>query len=453
MKIHFIAIGGSIMHNLAIDMHKKGYTVSGSDDFFYEPSKSRLQKYNLLPKETGWFPHKITPDLDAVILGMHARIDNPELLKAQEINLKIYSFPEYMFEQAKNKKRIVIAGSHGKTTVTAMILHVLKNLNYKSDYLVGSQIEGFEEMVQVRDENTLAVYEGDEYFSSPLDKKSKFLHYHPHILVLTGISWDHMNVFPTFNEYVRVFENLLFSLSKESILFYDQEDEHIKNIILNKQCVAKMIPYNYHPFEIVENKTFLLFDGHKIPIQIFGKHNLSNLSVAKQVCLSLGITEDQFYQQISTFSGAAKRLELVINNENSFIYRDFAHAPSKVMATVQAVKSQYPNKKIIACLELHTYSSLNADFLPQYKNTLSEADYSFVFFDKRVLQNKKLSDLSAEYVKKCFNNQNVNVFNDRQKMEEAIISLKSKNCVYVFMSSGDFNGMEIKKLSQNLLVE
>ncbi|RMG83047.1 MAG: hypothetical protein D6714_10410, partial [Bacteroidetes bacterium] len=376
MTIHLIALGGAVMHNLALALHHNGHQVTGSDDEFYEPSRSRLAHAGLLPEKTGWHPDRITPDLDAVILGMHARADNPELRKAQDLGLPIYSFPAFIHDFAKDKQRVVIAGSHGKTTTTAMILHVLNYWGKKFDYLVGAQLNGFERMVQLSDAPVI-ILEGDEYLSSALDPRPKFVHYRPHIAVLTGIAWDHMNVFPTFENYVSQFELLLESMEKGGTLFFYGPDPEIRQLLQRNSADIIATPYRAFNYKNTGGQAAILrFGLPYVPLKVFGQHNLSNLKAAHLVCLELGITDDQFFEAIQSFEGAAKRLDLFYEDkENDFsVYKDFAHAPSKVRATVSAVKEQYPNRQLTACLELHTYSSLNQDFLPQYQNTLDLAD-------------------------------------------------------------------------------
>src|SRR6056297_1247372 len=372
MHVHFIAIGGSAMHNLAIALKKKGYHVTGSDDQIFEPSKSRLDRAEILPKEIGWNPDNITKDLDAVILGMHARNDNPELQKARELKLKIYSYPEYLYEQTKNKTRIVIGGSHGKTTITSIIMHVFKFHGIPFDYMVGSQLKGFETMVNLESDNKLAVFEGDEYLSSPLDSRPKFHHYKPNIAVISGIAWDHINVFPSFEKYMQQFNRFIDTIVNNGTLIYYEQDQTIQKILKNKHINYK--PYSAHPSIIKNQKTYLRTKEKEIPVKFFGTHNMENLEAARLVCNETGIHNDEFYDAIETFEGAAKRLERIEKNKHFSLYKDFAHAPSKVKATVQALKEQYHKNKLIAILELHTYSSLNKDFLSEYSGSMNMAD-------------------------------------------------------------------------------
>jgi UDP-N-acetylmuramate: L-alanyl-gamma-D-glutamyl-meso-diaminopimelate ligase len=446
MRVHFIAIGGAVMHNLAIALHKKGYIVSGSDDEIFEPSRSRLESYGILPKKQGWYPASLTKEIDAVILGMHAKADNPELLKARELGLKIMSFPEYLYEQTKNKKRIVIAGSHGKTTTTAMIMHVLRLRGIKFDYMVGSLIDGFETMVGLSDEAEIAVFEGDEYLTSALDKRPKFHLYMPDIAVLNGIAWDHMNVFPTFGNYVDQFRIFTDKISEGGSLIYFDGDPEVKKIALASEKNIKKIPYKVHGY--FQNKTGFYAATHNrvVPVKIFGEHNMQNLSAAREVCLAVGVSEDDFYDAIISFEGTSRRLQKLKECDRGVIYSDFAHSPSKVKASVEAVAARYPGRTVIVCLELHTYSSLNSEFLPLYKGTLADATEGFVYFNPHALELKKLEYLSSEAVAKAFGGENVSVYNDSEKLFASIKSRNYNSPVYLFMSSGDFNGFDLNSL-------
>ena len=396
MQIHFIAIGGSAMHNLALALHQKGYLITGSDDTIHEPSKSRLADKGLLPLKMGWFPKKITSKLDAVILGMHAKIDNPELLEAQELGLKIYSYPEFLYEQSKNKTRVVIGGSHGKTTITSMILHVMNYHNINVDYMVGAQLDGFDRMVHLTSDNEFIVLEGDEYLSSPIDRRPKFHLYQPHIALLSGIAWDHINVFPTFENYTEQFKIFVDSVIHGGMMVYFTGDNLVKEIVENSKNPIKKYAYDTIPHIIENGITYLLSDEGKIPLQIFGKHNMQNLAGAQWICQLMGVDQNSFLEAISSFSGASKRLEKLAENNNSVLFKDFAHSPSKVQATVNAVKSQYPGKKLLACLELHTYSSLNATFLKDYKDTLNQADEAVVFYSPHAVSIKELEEVTEQ---------------------------------------------------------
>jgi UDP-N-acetylmuramate: L-alanyl-gamma-D-glutamyl-meso-diaminopimelate ligase len=446
MRIHFIAIGGAVMHNLAIALHKKGYSVTGSDDEIFEPSKSRLLQYGILPENYGWDPVRITGDIDTVILGMHAKPDNPELLRAREIGLKIMSFPEYLYEQTKNKKRIVVAGSHGKTTTTAMIMHVFRFLGIEFDYMVGSLIDGFETMVGLSHNSKIAVFEGDEYLTSTLDRRPKFHLYMPDIAILNGIAWDHMNVFPTFENYTEQFKIFVSKISENGTLIFFDGDDEVKKIVQSAGKDLRMIPYKIHGY--LQNKTGFYGATHNriVPLKIFGEHNMQNLSAAKEACLAAGISEDDFYAAIQSFEGTSKRLQKLKENSKGIIYLDFAHSPSKVKATVEAVVSRYPGRDVIACLELHTYSSLSTDFLPQYEGTLKSASAAFVYFNPHAIALKKLDPISKDTVFKAFGGNNILVFDNSEEMFSQIKKQKDNNPVYLFMSSGDFDGFDLNTI-------
>ncbi len=439
------------MHNLALCLRNKGYKVTGSDDEIFEPAASNLAKYGLLPEKTGWFPEKIHKGLDAVILGMHARADNPELLKATEAGVSIYSFPAYVYEQIKDKKRVVIAGSHGKTTITSMILHVLKTLEKDFDYLVGSKIKGFDLMVKLTHEAPVAILEGDEYLSSALDKTPKFLSYKPHIALVSGIAWDHINVFPTFDEYVDQFRKFITSIEKEGTLIYNEEDEIVKQLAAESRADVRKLPYRTPNFEIINNRTVLKSDGNSFPLEIIGRHNLQNLEGARLVCEGIGIPKQVFLQSIQNFTGASKRLELVFRNYDSVIYKDFAHSPSKLKATLNAVKEQFPQRKLVACMELHTYSSLNPEFLKQYEGTMDQADVAVVYYNRHTLELKKMSGITPEIVKASFNNRNLKVFTDKASLLEFLRSLTWKQTNLLMMSSGNFDGLDWEELGTWLI--
>ena len=451
MKVHFISIGGSAMHNLAIALHLKGYQVTGSDDEIFDPAKSRLEKYDLLPKSIGWHPEKIDQTLDAVILGMHARIDNPELLKAKELGIKIYSYPEYLYEQSKNKKRVVIGGSHGKTTITAMILHVLNHLGIDTDYMVGAQLEGFDVMVKLSENAPYIIIEGDEYLTSPIDLRPKFHVYKPNIALISGIAWDHINVFPTFENYVEQFQIFADLIERNGTLVYCEEDIEVAKVAKKIRKDIQGIAYKTPEYLIEDGKTCLLKSSKKIPLRIFGQHNLVNLEGAKNVCLQLGISEDNFYDAIQSFGGASKRLELIKQNADTSIYKDFAHSPSKLKATIHAVKEQFPNRKLIACVELHTFSSLTKEFLKQYKNTMEEADIAIVYFNPHTIEHKKLSPISEIDIKETFGREDLFVFTDSKKIEIFLKNQEWKEKTLLMMSSGNFDGINFSSLSNALI--
>ncbi|MDP1728085.1 MAG: Mur ligase family protein [Bacteroidota bacterium] len=448
MQIHFISIGGAVMHNMAIALHKKGYQVTGSDDEIYEPAASRLQKYGLMPKTFGWDTDNIHAGLDAIILGMHARKDNPEMLRAQELGLKIYSFPEYMYEQTKDKLRIVVGGSHGKTTTTAMILHVLHYFNLEFDYLVGSQLAGFETMVGLSNTSRIAVFEGDEYLTSALDLRPKFHVYQAQVGIITGIAWDHINVFPTFENYLYQFEKFIKDLPKEGCIIYCADDAEVKKLLDETEISAEKIPYHTPAFEIHEGHATLTnieYDGslHKIPLMVFGTHNFQNMMAAKHACIKAGITVAQFYEAIQSFKGTSNRLETIHEDARSMIIRDFAHAPSKLKATVNAVRELYPERKLIAIYELHTFSSLNKDFLPHYKDSLGKADVRAVLFSKHALEIKKMPMLDSEEVASGFG-EDVSVFTDKNELRKFIERHYTGNENLLLMSSGTFDGMDLE---------
>ena len=449
MNIHFIAIGGSAMHNLAIALHNKGYQVSGSDDTIHNPSKSRLEKYGLLPNQFGWFPEKINDSLDVIILGMHAKIDNPELLKAQELGLKIYSYPEFLYEQSKDKTRVVIGGSHGKTTITSMILHVLNYHGREVDYMVGAQLDGFETMVHLTEENEFMVLEGDEYLSSPIDRRPKFHLYKPNIALLSGIAWDHINVFPTFDNYTEQFSIFTDSLVNGGIMVYNEGDVEVKKVVESSSNSIKKYPYNL-PKHLIENGiTYLQTSEGDLPLEIFGNHNLENLAGAKWICQHMGIDEDDFYEAIASFKGASKRLEKIAENSSTVVFKDFAHSPSKVAATTKAVKEQYVNREVIACLELHTYSSLNAEFLAEYKGALDNADKAVVFYSPHAVEIKKLKEVTEEQIAKAFEREDLIIYTNPAEFKEYLFSQKFDNIALVLMSSGNYGGLdfdEVKKL-------
>ncbi len=449
-KVHFIAIGGSAMHNLALALHQKGYIVSGSDDEIFEPSRTRLEKAGILPTTIGWFPEKLNTEIDSVILGMHARVDNPELLKAQQLGLKIYSYPEYIYAQSIDKQRIVIAGSHGKTTITSMILHVLKYHHKKCDYMVGAQLEGFDTMVKLSEDAPIIIIEGDEYLSSPTDRTPKFLHYHHHIGLVSGISWDHINVFPTFDEYVKQFDAFADATPKGGTLIYSEKDAAASIICGKEREDVQRIEYEAHKHEIKDGITYLINGNDKYALEIFGKHNMKNISGAKKVLEKLGITDPKFYEAIQTFKGASNRLEVLVKNSSTIVYKDFAHAPSKLKATTNAVKKQFSDRELTAVLELHTFSSLNKKFLSEYKDTFKSADEPVVYFNPHTIEHKKLEMISAEEIKKAFNNEKLKVFTNSKDLEQFLVAKTWSKRNLLLMSSGNFDGLNLKELATTI---
>lgn len=448
MRIHFIAIGGSAMHNLAIALHKKEYQVSGSDDVIFEPAKSRLDKYGLLPAEMGWEESRITSDLDAVILGMHARIDNPELLKAQQLGIKIYSYPEYIYEQSKNKLRVVIGGSHGKTTITSMILHVLNYYERDFDYLVGAQLAGFETMVKVTEEAPVMIIEGDEYLSSPIDRRPKFHLYKANVAVISGIAWDHINVFPTYADYTLQFDKFIDTIEENGTLIYCKADQDLNNMVDQSTAKVNKIGYAIPDHKIENGITYLL--PEKTALKIFGDHNLMNLNAAKEVCKALEISSKDFDVAISSFTGAAKRLEVISADESTNVYKDFAHSPSKLKATIDAVKAQFIDRKLVACIELHTFSSLNKDFLKEYAGAMDQADEAIVFIDLKSFEQKRMEPFSEQDVQEAFSNPKLKFFNDAAKLKIYLLSLNYKHANLLMMSSGNYAGFDLPELAAAL---
>lgn len=448
MIVHFIAIGGSAMHNLALALHNKGYVITGSDDTIFEPSKTRLDVKGLLPEVFGWFPEKITKNLDAVVLGMHAKADNPELLKAQELGLKIYSYPEFLYEQSKHKTRVVIGGSHGKTTITSMILHVMHYHDRDVDYMVGAQLEGFDVMVKLTDDNDFMVLEGDEYLSSSIDRRPKFHLYKPNIALLSGIAWDHINVFPTYKGYVKQFEIFLDSIVKGGSITYNEEDIEVKRIVDASENAIRKLPYQTPKYSVVNGQTLLETPEGLLPIEIFGKHNLNNLAGAKWICQHMGIDEDDFYEAISTFKGASKRLEKIAVSNNSVAFKDFAHSPSKVEATTNAVKEQYQNHTLVACLELHTYSSLNAEFLKEYKGTLDAADVAVVFYSPHAVEIKKLEAITKKQIATAFERDDLIIYTNPDDFKQFLFLQDFNNKALLLMSSGNYGGLDFEEVTR-----
>jgi UDP-N-acetylmuramate: L-alanyl-gamma-D-glutamyl-meso-diaminopimelate ligase len=439
------------MHNLAIALSKKGYEVTGSDDEIFEPSKSRLTKYNLLPVKEGWDENMIDTSLDAVILGMHARADNPELLKAQQLGLKVFSYPEFLYEQSKDKIRVVIGGSHGKTTITAMILHVLNFHKIECDYMVGAQLEGFDVMVKLSDSAPYMILEGDEYLTSPIDRRPKFHLYMPDIALISGIAWDHINVFPTFENYTeqfRIFANLV---PENGSLIYCKEDETLKNLCENLEKKMEKIPYSFPEYKVFEGVTYVYSETGIFPLKIFGKHNLLNLNGARYICNKLGVGDDKFCDAMRLFRGASKRLELVDKNKYTNVYKDFAHSPSKLLATTQAVKEQFPERHLTACLELHTFSSLTQEFLKEYKGTMKHADTAYVYFNPRTLEHKKLPPITEEQVRQAFGRNDVLVCTDSKKFVDDLLKMKWRDKNLLLMSSGNFDGVNFSELAGKIL--
>jgi len=450
MRIHFIAIGGSAMHNLAIALHNKGEHVTGSDDEIFDPSRTRLAAKGLLPEQYGWFEDNISSDIDAVILGMHAKQDNIELLRSKALGLTIYSYPEFLYEQSKNKTRVVIGGSHGKTTITSMILHVMHYHDKDLDYMVGAQLEGFDTMVHLTKENDFIVLEGDEYLSSALDRRPKFHLYKPNIALLSGIAWDHINVFPTFDNYVEQFRIFLSQITHGGAIVYNQEDIEVKQVVETAQNQIKKYPYQTPRFSVENGDTLLDTEDGPMPIEVFGKHNLNNLEGARWICQLMGVQQEDFYEAIATFKGASKRLEKIGQGPTSIAYKDFAHSPSKVRATTQALKSQYPERSLLACLELHTYSSLNPEFLSEYKGTLNDADKAVVFYSPNAVKIKKLDAVSSSQILKAFQREDLVVFTDPAAFQDYLFEQDFTDTSLLLMSSGNYGGLDFEKVKEIL---
>ncbi len=450
MKVHFIAIGGSAMHNLAIALSRKGIQVTGSDDEIFEPSRSRLEKQQILPESIGWYPEKITPELDAVILGMHAREDNLELIRAKELQLPIFSYPEYLYEQSKNKVRVVIGGSHGKTTITSMILHVINALNKNVDYMVGAQLEGYDCMVKLSDDAKYMVLEGDEYLSSPIDRRPKFHLYKPNIALISGIAWDHINVFPTFDNYVEQFDIFCQQIEKGGTLIYNQEDVEVEKLGKKYSHSIKTVPYETPNYSNVENGTTLRINGKTYSLSIFGQHNLQNMMGAMHVCAEIGISNEEFLNAIQTFTGAGKRLQKVVENNHFVMFKDFAHSPSKLKATTKAVKEQYANRKVVACMELHTFSSLKKAFLPHYNQAMKQADIAVVYDSPEVVKHKKLEPITPQDVLEGFGG-DVLVLNKTEEVLSFLRKQNWKNSALLMMSSGNFDGINYDELGVELM--
>jgi len=449
-RVHFIAIGGSAMHNLAIALHLKGYKVTGSDDEIFDPARARLDFYGLLPQQFGWFPEKLDQSIDSIILGMHARGDNPELAKAKELGLKIYSYPEFLYEQSKDKLRVVIGGSHGKTSITAMILHVLHHCNVDTDYMVGAKLEGFDVMVRLTEKAKVMVFEGDEYLTSALDLRPKFHLYKPDIALVSGIAWDHMNVFPTFENYIEQFRIFMQMIPESGALIYCKEDPEVQKAVASVKGKMNKLAYGVPKHSVSDGKTFLSTPEGEFPLLIFGRHNLMNLEGARLVCNQLDINNSDFYKAISTFRGASNRLELIAEKPGFNAYRDFAHAPSKLKATIQAVKEQFPDRRLVACFELHTFSSLNKDFLDQYAQSMEKADEAAVYFSPHALELKKLPLLSPEDIKHSFQREGLRVYSDTKQFQEYLLGEKWENSNLLLMSSGNYDGLNVREFAEKL---
>jgi len=450
MRVHFISIGGSVMHQLAIALHRKGYQVTGTDDEIFEPALTNLAKEGLFPTQMGWQPELITNEIDAIILGMHAKSDNPELIRAGDLELKIYSFPEYIFHESRQKKRVVVGGSHGKTTTTSMIMHVLKQLDWDFDYLVGARVEGFDQSVQITHAPVI-ICEGDEYPASAIERKPKFHFLFPHVAILTGIAWDHINVFPTFDFYLEQFVIFINKIEKNGLLIYNVTDPVLKKLVEdNRRADIRYQPYSVPEHTIQHGKTSVTIEGITGSLKVFGNHNLMNLLAAFYACKELGVSVADFVPAIASFTGAAKRLELMASNDNTNVYRDFAHAPSKVKATIEALKEQYPDRKLIGILELHTYSSLNEQFMQEYRGAMDKADIAVVFYSKHALELKRMPDLPVSTVQEGFRKQGLLVMNDKETVWQWLQSQQYQNSNIVLMSSGNYDGLDMLTFAKQI---
>lgn len=451
MKIHFIAVGGAIMHNLAIALKRKGNIVTGSDDKIADPALTNLSKEGIMPEQIGFFSERITADLDAVILGMHARIDNPELLKAQELGLKIYSFPEYIYEVAKDKLRIVIAGSHGKTTITSMVMHVLQQCGKNIDYMVGAKVKGFDTSVKLTEDASIIVLEGDEYLASPIHLESKFMFYKPHVALITGVAWDHINVFLVYEGYVNQFKKFAESVEAGGAITYYREDAELKKIFAEYKGSAKVLPYTQPEYFTKGHSTFILSEGKEYEMSVFGAHNMQNIEGARIVCNEVGISNEDFMIAISSFEGAANRLQFLGKNEETVIYKDFAHSPSKLKATVKAMREQFADRQLVAVMELHTFSSLNKDFLSEYNNSMDAADEAIVFIDKEAMLLKRMPDLNESLIRESFGRNDLQIFTEKEQLIQYLLSTNWKNKNLLLMTSGQFGGMKVEEVRDEIL--
>ncbi len=452
MWYHFIAIGGSAMHNLALDLAQKGHKITGSDDEIFEPSYSRLKTAGILPEKFGWFPEKISSQIDAVIVGMHARPDNPELIKVKELGIPFYSYPDFLYLHAKNKKRVVIGGSHGKTTITSIVLHILKHTSINFDYMVGAQIKGFDRMVKLSNEAELMVFEGDEYLTAPFDPRPKFHIYKPHIALVSGIAWDHMNVFKTFENYIHQFRIFINTIEPNGTFIWYKNDIELRQLASTLRTDILSVAYEEHPSIIENGQTWLIHQDNRYPINIFGKHNLQNIMGSKEICMKLGVEENIFYSAIQTFEGANKRLQKFYENSdiNLTVYLDFAHAPSKVKATIEAVRTLYPHCYLIACLELHTYSSLSKEFLPLYVNSMDNCNLPIVYFNTHALELKKLPMLTEQDIIEGFKQPHLKIFSQSRQLFNFLTTSIKKNCIILLMSSGNFDNYNLSEWVKNL---
>jgi UDP-N-acetylmuramate: L-alanyl-gamma-D-glutamyl-meso-diaminopimelate ligase len=451
MNIHFISVGGTVMHNLAIALHRKGYRITGSDEEIFEPARTRLAEQGLLPDRDGWDPDRIHSGLDAVILGMNARKSNRELKKALELGIRVYSFPEYLYEHSKNKKRVVIGGSHGKTTITAMVMHVLREEGRDFDYMVSSGIHGFESSVRLTDDTPYIILEGDEYLSSPIDRTPRFHQYNPHMTLLSGIAWDHMNVFPTFESYKKQFRKFLQIATGGGKVFYYEGDPVLGDVVDKSHWSLLKIPYGEHPYSVEGSRFILQTKYGSVPLNLIGRHNMQNIAGAQLICRDLGVEDHQFYSAIQTFRGVERRQQLLANGETRAVYLDYAHAPATVEASVRAFRETYRDQKLVTCLELHTYSSLNLEYMSLYRDTLKDADRAMVYYNPAVVKHKRLPELLPEVVKQQFGKEDLSVYNDSSLLEEDLKNLDEHTCVLLLMTSGNFSGIDLRELARQVV--
>jgi len=450
-SVHFIAIGGSVMHNLALALKKMGMRISGSDDEIYEPAAGKL-KSGGIEANIGWQPEKMDASIDLVVLGMHAKADNPELAKAKSLKLPIVSFPDFIRRWSANQQRIVIGGSHGKSSITALAMHVLNQLNKKFDYLIGAEVEGFSLTVSLSDA-PIIIIEGDEYLASKLDPVAKFLKYDHHIGLISGIAWDHKNVFPSFEDYTQQFEQFADKTPKAGSIIYNEKDLLAKKIGEKEREDVRKVPYGVHDAVIKNGVTYLKTkDYGEVKISVFGDHNLENIGAVLALVKLLGIEEKAFYQAVQTFTGAKKRLEIVKQQGNDKLFKDYAHSPSKLEATTTALKKQFADSKVVVAYELHTFSSLNKEFIKEYKNTLSKADEAFIFINPHNIKNSHTDDLTTTEIQEAFNNTELTLFTDKHKLVEAMKKAKTteKN-IFALLSSGNFDGLDIEEVSHKLI--
>ncbi len=447
MRIHIIAIGGAVMHNLALELQSVGHQVTGSDDEIYDPARSRLQKAGLLPEKMGWDAHRITDDIELIILGMHAKADNPELLRSIELGLVIESFPEFVGNHAKDKRQLVVTGSHGKTTTTSIIMHYLKSQNQAMDFLVGAQLQNFDHMVGLSDAPYMII-EGDEYLSSAIDRKPKFLHYRADVLIITGIAWDHMNVFPSEAIYIDQFRQLLQRQAADSVVIFDTTDAKLVDLMNETAWPFKRIGYEGFFYHWKDGQNFVDWNTHTYPVALSGQHNMKNMQAAFLALNELALIDEvKFFQEMESFTGPAKRMDVLYDSDSLVVLRDFAHAPSKLKATITGVREKYPDAELIACYELHTYSSLNKDFLPQYAHSMDAADQAIVFFSPHTLEIKRLEALDTEAIRAGFDRTDLQVFTDRTELNDALLAMRGeKQQVYLMMSSGVFGGLPLESL-------